>query len=104
MLCSRVAQRLTVAEVRFACSLGAAALDGLFEHAAGCSGAITMREITAAYSCKNRVFRSLLAKNYRIGAAVATDDGAFKVGGPACIGPTTSQQQVRNRTALDGSM
>ena len=56
MLCSRVAQRLNVAEVRFACSLAAAALDGLFEHAAGCSGAITMREITAAYSYKNRVF------------------------------------------------
>ena len=56
MLRSRVAQRLNVAEVRFACSLAAAALDGLFEHAAGCSGAITMREITAAYSYKNRVF------------------------------------------------
>ena len=87
MLRSRVAQRLNVAEVRFACSLAAAALDGLFEHAAGCSGAITMREITAAYSCKNRVFRSLLAKNYRIGAAVTTDNGAFEIGRPACIGP-----------------
>ncbi len=56
MLYSRVAQRLNVAEVRFACSLAAAALDALFVHAAGCSGAITMREITAAYSFKNPVF------------------------------------------------
>ena len=56
MLCSRVAQRLNVAEVRFDCSLATAALDGIFEHAAGCSGAITLREITAVYSYKNPVF------------------------------------------------
>lgn len=37
-------------------------------------------------------------------ATVAADNGAFEVGRPACIGPTTSQQQVLNRTALDGSM
>ncbi|HSL05311.1 MAG TPA: hypothetical protein VK901_17415, partial [Nitrospiraceae bacterium] len=46
----------TYAEVRFTSSLVAAALDGLFWQAAGCSGAITMREITAAYSFKNPVF------------------------------------------------
>ena len=46
----------TYPEVRFASSLVAAALDGLFEQAAGCFGAITMREITAAYSFKNPVF------------------------------------------------
>jgi len=81
-----------------------ALLDGLFEHPAGYSGAITMREMITAYFAKTKFFRSLLAKSYRIGAAVATDNGAFEVGRPSCIGPTTSQQQVGDRTALDGSM
>ncbi len=40
----------------------------------------------------------------RFSAAVAADNGAFEIGRPSGIGPTTSQQQVGNRTALDGSM
>jgi len=40
----------------------------------------------------------------RIGATVATDDGALKIGRPACVGPGCSHEQVGNRTALDGPM
>jgi hypothetical protein len=45
-----------------------------------------------------------LANRDRISAVVATDNGAFKVGRPSCIGPGASYEQVGDRTALDGSM
>ena len=87
MLRSRVAQRLNVAEVRFACSLAAAALDGLFERAAGALALSPCVRSQRRIFTKTEFFRSLLAKRYRIGAAVTTDNGAFEIGRPACIGP-----------------
>jgi hypothetical protein len=42
----------TYRSVRLASSLAAALLDGLFEHPAGYSGAIAIREITAAHRAK----------------------------------------------------
>ena len=41
---------------------------------------------------KTEFFRSLLSKRDRIGAAVATDNGAFEVGRPACIGPGSGDE------------
>jgi hypothetical protein len=48
------------ARVRVASSLAAAALDGLFEHPAGYSGTIAIREIAAPYLANTEFFRSLL--------------------------------------------
>jgi hypothetical protein len=45
---------------RVASSLAAAALDGLFEHPAGSSGAIAIRELAAPYLANTEFFRSLL--------------------------------------------
>jgi hypothetical protein len=50
----------TYRSVRFASSLAAALLDGLFEHPADHSDTITLRIITAAYRIKTEFFRKLL--------------------------------------------
>jgi hypothetical protein len=50
----------TYRSVRLASSLAAALLDGLFEHPADYSGAMTLRIITTACPAKTEFFRKLL--------------------------------------------
>jgi hypothetical protein len=71
--------------------------------------ALVVEVVFVQESCLSRQSRAsrptiLLAKSYGIGAAVATDNGAFEVGRPSCIGPGSYYEQIGNRTALDGSM
>ena len=37
-----------------------------------------------------------------LGATLAADDGAFQIGGPACVRPGSGQKQIRNRASLNG--